>query len=166
MPKKDRLECDGQSRNWTNILAFLVMPLLVVAVIVFAAWPTKAAPPIAFDLYCLRNVAECPSTGARVVKLTPTVRATIERIHRQVNAEIRPRRDTNDVWSADVRYGDCDDYVMTKRRRLIKAGVPATAMDVVVTRANGEGHVVLVVRTTGGRFWLDNLRQEVSVLRG
>lgn len=42
----------------------------------------------------------------------------VSKIQTQVNREITPKRDVIDVWSADVSSGDCDDYVMTKRRRL------------------------------------------------
>ena len=55
-------------------------------------------------------------------------------------------------------YGDCEDYALEKRRRLIEAGVSAEAlsMAVVVTR-RGERHAVLVVAFETGDVVLDNL---------
>ena len=55
-------------------------------------------------------------------------------------------------------YGDCEDYALEKRRRLIEAGVSAEAlsMAVVVTR-RGERHAVLVVAFESGDVVLDNL---------
>lgn len=83
----------------------------------------------------------------------------VSKIQTQVNRDITPKRDANDVWSADVSSGDCDDYVMTKRRRLIRAGIPATAMRVQVGRRGNEGHVVLIIRTDKGEIVLDNPRR-------
>ncbi len=118
--------------------------------------------PIAFSLYCLKNLAECPSEGPNRVPLTPQLNSTITYVHRQVNAEIAPAPERQDVWQADVANGDCDDYVMTKRRRLINAGVPATALRVKVFRlADGQVHATLLVRTNQGTFELDNLKSGV-----
>ena len=125
----------------------------------------KKAPkpqPVAFSLYCLKNIDECPQKGPKKVSLTPQLRSAISYVHHEVNAEIQPRAEATDIWQADVAYGDCDDYVMTKRRRLIKAGVPATAMSLKIKKlADGQGHVTLLVRTTQGTFELDNLRSGV-----
>jgi predicted transglutaminase-like cysteine proteinase len=118
--------------------------------------------PVAFSLYCLRNIDECPTKGPKKVAMTAQLRSTIAYVHYQVNAEIRPQSEADDVWEADVASGDCDDYVMTKRRRLIEAGIPPTAMGLRLKRlADGEGHVTLLVRTTEGTYELDNLRKSV-----
>jgi len=124
--------------------------------------PAPKPQPVAFSLYCLKNIAECPSKGPGKIALTPELSSAIAYVHHEVNAEIKPRNEQADVWQADVAYGDCDDYVMTKRRRLIKAGVPPTAMGLKIKRlADGQGHVTLLVRTTQGTFELDNLRNGV-----
>lgn len=121
-----------------------------------------ASSPIAFSLYCLRNIDECPTKGPKKVAWTTELRSKIVEVQHRVNADITPRNDAADVWQADVAFGDCDDYVMTKRRHLIKAGIPATAMDLRIKRlADGQGHVTLLVRTTEGTYELDNLRKSV-----
>ena len=68
-----------------------------------------------------------------------------------------------EVWSyPDSGYGDCEDYVLEKRRRLMQAGVPAGDLLVTVVRQpNGDGHAVLTVRTGMGEFILDNLEPRV-----
>ena len=60
-----------------------------------------------------------------------------------------PRNDRGaDEWRAGVKAGDCEDFALTKRRELIKAGLPSSALLMAVaTTPSGEGHAVLVVRT-------------------
>lgn len=71
-------------------------------------------------------------------------------------------RERVDIWSLNPRAGDCDDYVMTKRHRLIKAGLPASALRVAIVRTRtGEGHAVLLVATADGELVLDNLRRNI-----
>lgn len=151
------------SRNWSVLLIFGSLTIVLLSAIFWMASAllslVSAAEPMAFSIYCMEHVAECPRQGPRTVRYSPRLERMVERIHQQVNRQIKPRRETVDVWSADVSSGDCDDYVMTKRRRLIRAGVPATAMQVSVSRRFGEGHVVLIVRTDRGDIILDNLRK-------
>ena len=54
--------------------------------------------------------------------------------------------------------GDCEDYVLEKRARLIAQGVRADSLSIVVALSPTVGrHAVLVVRTSRGDFALDNL---------
>ncbi|MCV9967688.1 transglutaminase-like cysteine peptidase [Pararhizobium sp. BT-229] len=145
-------------RNWSLLLAIAVLAgLLWFASALLSL--VNAAEPIAFSIYCLDHIDECPNKGPRSVRYSARLMQLVSRVQTQVNSEITPRRETVDVWSADVSSGDCDDYVMTKRRRLIRAGIPATAMRVAVTRRFGEGHVVLILKTDKGEIVLDNLRR-------
>ena len=61
-------------------------------------------------------------------------------------------------WSyPDDGYGDCEDYVLLKRRMLIDAGWPREALLITVVRdGKGDGHAVLTVKTDRGEFILDN----------
>ena len=118
--------------------------------------------PLAFQLFCLQNPSDCRRSKRSVVAYTPKVRALMVAVNAQVNRSIRPRRERGDTWSLNPAYGDCDDYAMTKRHRLIRAGIPASALKVAVVRTRrGEGHAVLIVRTTAGDFALDNLRKTI-----
>ena len=67
-------------------------------------------------------------------------------------------------WSyPDTGKGDCEDYVLLKRRMLMQAGWPREALLITVVRdKKGDGHAVLTVKTDKGDFILDN--QEENVL--
>jgi hypothetical protein len=71
-----------------------------------------------------------------------------------VNWTIKPLTDIEhwgvaDRWSyPDDGYGDCEDYVLFKRRMLIQSGWPREVLLVTVVRSEkDEGHAVLTVIT-------------------
>ena len=60
----------------------------------------------------------------------------------------------------DDGYGDCEDYVLLKRRMLMQAGWPREALLITVVRdKKGDGHAVLTVKTDKGEFILDNQKR-------
>lgn len=122
----------------------------------------RANAPLQMQLFCLQHPKDCKTSKAKVVTYSTQIERTIRRINDAVNREIKPTREKRDIWSVNVKKGDCDDYVMTKRHRLIRAGIPASALRVAVVRTRmGEGHAVLIVKTTAGEFVLDNLRRTI-----
>ncbi len=105
---------------------------------------------------------------ARDVVLTPTAWRDLARINSWVNTKIKPLTDMEhwgvvERWSyPDDGYGDCEDYVLLKRRMLIQAGWPRQALLITVVRDNrGDGHAVLTVKTDKGEFILDNQHEEI-----
>ena len=59
--------------------------------------------------------------------------------------------------------GDCEDYALLKRRMLVEAGFPRTALLMAVVKdQHGDGHSVLMARTSHGDFVLDNLVDEIK----
>jgi predicted transglutaminase-like cysteine proteinase len=66
-------------------------------------------------------------------------------------------------WSyPDDGKGDCEDYVLLKRRMLMQAGWPREALLITVVRdKRGDGHAVLTVKTDKGDFILDNQEEQV-----
>src|SRR5690606_7936840 len=90
----------------------------------------------------------------------------LKRVNARVNAAIQPRNDGGaDVWNASATSGDCEDYVLAKRRALIKAGIPASSLRIAYVKTRkGVGHAILVVRTSKGDFVLDNLNKSVRPL--
>lgn len=71
---------------------------------------------------------------------------------------------TEEHWTYPTNAGDCEDYVLLKRRMLIDRGWPeASLLITVVRQRNGEGHAVLTVRTDRGDLILDNLEQTVKL---
>jgi predicted transglutaminase-like cysteine proteinase len=120
--------------------------------------------------FCQQNPAECavdPSEPA-TIELTVKDWKTLNRINQQVNADIEPRSD-EDQWGVEDRwdfaedgYGDCEDYQLVKRKRLVEAGFPRRALRMtVVIDEEGAGHAVMMVRTNRGDFILDNKRNAI-----
>lgn len=131
---------------------------------------TSARPPIGWVEFCNENPGDCPtvSTGPRDVVLTARVWKDLIRINKWVNEAILPVTDLEhwgvvERWSyPDDGKGDCEDYVLLKRRVLMEAGWPREALLVTVVRdKKGDGHAVLTVKTDKGDFILDNQAEEV-----
>lgn len=131
----------------------------------------RATQPIGHWEFCQNNPDECLAdrSAAIPVKLTPALWKLVLEVNAFANASIEPQTDfemwgREEVWSYPLGAGDCEDYVLEKRRELINVGVPASALLVTVVRQpNGDGHAVLTLRTDRGDFILDNL--EARVLR-
>jgi predicted transglutaminase-like cysteine proteinase len=87
-----------------------------------------------------------------------------------VNRAIRPKSDAagkgsgfGDDWELMPASGDCEDYAISKRHRLIAEGWPVRSLRLAVVKtAWGEGHAVLVVKTNEGDLVLDNLTSEIK----
>lgn len=128
-----------------------------------------ALAPFAYVRFCLKNRDKClPGVGETTVDSTKSSLAKLASINAAINASIVAVSDANgsDQWEVDVAQGDCEDYALTKRERLIAAGYPARALRLAVARTRtGEGHAVLVVRTTTGDLVLDNRTDQIKVWR-
>ena len=126
--------------------------------------------PIGWIDFCAGHKQECPPTPAapRDVVLTERSFRDLDRVNRWVNESIEPLTDMEhwgvvEKWSyPDDGYGDCEDYVLLKRRMLIAAGWPRAALLITVVRdEKDEGHAVLTVKTDKGEFILDNQVEDV-----
>jgi predicted transglutaminase-like cysteine proteinase len=126
--------------------------------------------PIGWIEFCVSNPTECAGapTPPRDVVLTQRAFKDLVRINKWVNVNIRPMTDLEhwgviERWSyPDDGYGDCEDYVLLKRRLLITAGWPREALLITVVRdRKDEGHAVLTVKTDHGEYVLDNQADEV-----
>jgi len=59
-------------------------------------------------------------------------------------------------------YGDCDDYAVTKRKELLDAGFPVSALRLaVVYSPRTARHAVLTVTTDKGDLVLDNMAETI-----
>ncbi|MEF2072030.1 transglutaminase-like cysteine peptidase [Consotaella aegiceratis] len=117
--------------------------------------PTLA--PFAYVKLCMTSPRDCRGGGSEIARIDDKTFSRVDGINRSVNRSIRPRNERGDTWQADVKAGDCEDYALTKRRRLIEMGLPASAMRMAVVKTgSGEGHAVLVVRSNRGDLVLDN----------
>src|SRR5690606_4847180 len=122
--------------------------------------------PLGYQLMCLKSPQECKGGGPASVKATEDVLQVLKRVNAQVNRAITPRKDRGaDVWTASASSGDCEDYVLAKRRALIKAGFSASALRIAYVKTRrGEGHAILVVKTSRGDLVLDNLTSAIKPL--
>lgn len=136
------------------------------------------APPGYVD-YCRRNPAECrpqsrlrraDGRGVRV-DLTGDSWVMLNAVNSYINDQIAPRTDrelygVEEHWTIPRLAGDCEDYVLLKRRELIRRGWPEGALLItVVLDEQGDGHAVLTVRTAQGDFILDNKHSRVLLWR-
>lgn len=113
------------------------------------------------------SFAERPVSSAKVLEMTADTWRLVNGVNSSVNRRIIYRKDasafgTNDYWTMPIvaggKYGDCEDFVLEKRRQLIEAGAPASALTIALVVTNtGENHAVLIVGTDKGDYVLDNL---------
>jgi len=127
-------------------------------------------PPIGYVTFCRDHEAECrPDTHyTDRLQLTPAKRRELEQVNRHVNETVAPVTDLAlygkvEVWTYPAAgKGDCEDYVLLKRRMLIERGWPESTLLITVVRdENNEGHAVLTARTDAGDLVLDNKRQNI-----
>jgi predicted transglutaminase-like cysteine proteinase len=128
-------------------------------------------PPIGWVQFCGDNPTDCKvdALPTRVAKLDSRAWRELVRINRDVNDAVEPMSDldhwgTLEKWSYPTDgKGDCEDYVLEKRKRLIEAGWPRQSLLITVVRdKKGDGHAVLTVRTDRGDFVLDNQETRVK----
>lgn len=137
----------------------------------FVAVGETTRAPIGWIQFCEAHSSECESSAATPldVRYTRASFKELERVNRYVNDNIKPMTDLDhygvvERWAyPEDGYGDCEDYVLLKRRMLLQLGWPSGALLVTVVRdKKGDGHAVLTVRTDSGEYILDN--QEESIL--
>ncbi len=130
----------------------------------------RAVPPLAFVRFCREHPSSCkvragtlPSRDGRVV-MTPELLSTLEETNQRINRSLGIRMDVNgfDLWSVNTLKGDCEDFALAKRAKLLALGWPSSAVSLAVVRTpEGKGHAVLIARTTDGDLVLDNLNTDI-----
>ena len=129
-----------------------------------------SSAPIGYTRFCAENAHECAPSGplTAMVRLDARRRAELERANTSVNAGIEPATDLDhygetERWTyPDDGRGDCEDYVLEKRRLLLNLGWPASVLLITVVRdQNGDGHAVLTVVTEQGDLVLDNQEEKI-----
>ena len=153
----------------TNDHSISLLPQPRVQKVVYMKAFGDTLPPIGYVNFCQEHRADCrpgPRFADRI-QLTPAKFGQIEEVNTAVNTEIAPDTDLDlygkpEYWTYPTTKGDCEDYVLLKRRILIERGFPESTLLITVVRdENDEGHAVLTVRTDKGDFVLDNKRREV-----
>lgn len=127
--------------------------------------------PIGYVRFCAEIPADCRISGELVfqIPLTARTRAELDAVNTKFNTEIEPMTDLEhygeiERWAYPVDgKGDCEDYVLAKRKALLEQGWPASVLLITVVRdKDGDGHAVLTVVTDRGDLILDN--QDADIL--
>ena len=138
--------------------------------VLYASIGDVTRAPIGWVEFCADSPKECPrgASQPRDIVLSQTAWRDLVRVNRWVNENVKPMTDMEhwgvvEKWSLPTDgYGDCEDYVLLKRKMLIDAGWPREALLITVVRdKNDEGHAVLTVKTDKGEFILDNQNENV-----
>ncbi len=121
--------------------------------------------PIGHAQFCQLRPEECGPNQSVVeaVTLTEELWRDLVTVNAMFNSSIVSVSDmelyqVEEFWTYPNGYGDCEEYVLAKRRELIARGWnPSTLLIAVLRQTSGEGHAVLMVRTDRGDLVLDNL---------
>lgn len=120
---------------------------------------------------CGRRFRELSSTIARVESQPFYVK--IQAVNSAVNAAIKYTPDSQiyvkqDHWATanqtiETGLGDCEDIAILKHAMLLKAGIPASSMSLVVVKDTSRNlyHAVLAMSTNGGHLILDNVSNNI-----
>ena len=126
--------------------------------------------PSGYEQFCRDHAEDCQDNGSepRDIVLSKAAWRDLVALNDQVNHAIEPVTDLENYGKAEWwayptnGKGDCEDYVLLKRKLLIDAGWPRSALLITVVRdKKGDGHAVLMVKTDRGEFVLDNQEQRV-----
>jgi predicted transglutaminase-like cysteine proteinase len=126
--------------------------------------------PIGWVEFCVEYDPECKTkpSAPRDVVLSAQAWKDLQRINLWVNTHVKPMTDMEhwgvvERWNyPDDGYGDCEDYVLQKRKMLMQSGWPREALLITVVRdKNGDGHAILTVKTDKGEYVLDNQTDDI-----
>lgn len=130
-----------------------------------------ARAPVGWTEFCRTYSEDCDvdALSPEIAKFDGKTLRLLERVNNSVNRAIQPVTDI-DHWGVVEKWdyaedgkGDCEDYVLIKRKKLMEAGLPRQSLLVTVVRdKKGDGHAVLTVVTDQGDYILDN--QETAIL--
>ncbi len=130
-------------------------------------------PPVGYVNFCATNVSECKgyNMGEKLssdrLAMSPDRWNMIYQVNTYTNGKIKPVSDLElygeaERWAYPVAAGDCEDFVLMKKRALETLGVPAKNLQItVVLDERNEGHAVLTVATEEGDYILDNRRNDI-----
>ncbi|MBQ4825824.1 transglutaminase-like cysteine peptidase [Leisingera sp. HS039] len=133
----------------------------------------QVLPPLAHARFCLRHPGQCAVRGGspQPAGSAQAQLAGVVAVNLAVNRDITPQADGTlqeiaDEWRLNTVRGDCEDYALLKRKKLMDLGWPSASLRLatVLTPA-GTGHAILIIRFRGGDFALDNLTNEIRPWR-
>ncbi len=135
----------------------------------FASEFGKTLPPVGFVKFCATNAADCAPKGGKnyTLAMSPERWNLLYQVNTYVNGKIAPVSDQDlygepERWVIPTDAGDCEDYLLLKKRYLEGLGFPPESLLItVVLDEKGEGHAILTATTENGDYILDNRRNDV-----
>jgi predicted transglutaminase-like cysteine proteinase len=139
----------------------------------FAPVYDETLPPVGYVNFCKSFANECAGYNAAErlasdrLAMSPERWNTLYQVNTYANGKVKPVSDQElygkaEHWTYPTTAGDCEDFVLLKKRALEKLGVAAKQLQItVVLDERGEGHAVLTVATDEGDFILDNRRNDI-----
>lgn len=129
----------------------------------------ETLPPMGFVQFCKFIPEDCGGTMGEAVRVVMNADRwnDLTLVNDNANQSIAPVSDMDlykviEHWTYPQSQGDCEDYVLLKRKKLMMMGWPAEALLITVVRdKNNEGHAVLTVATDKGDYVLDNQAAEI-----
>lgn len=128
-------------------------------------------PPLGHTLFCMQYPPDCArtdSTAALPISMDDRWRK-MNLVNTAVNAAIAVRSNPDRIrthWLLGPQEGNCNDYSVTKRHELLKAGWPSSSLLLaeVTLISTGEHHLILIVKGTQTSWVLDNLKGSIVTL--
>ncbi len=125
--------------------------------------------PIGYYEWCEMNAAECAADRQRrprtlIDMSKPENRAALADVNNTVNGELTAMDDIDqygipELWTLPRSgKGDCEDYAMLKRKRLVARGMQDSSFSMLVlghSKTDPQYHAVLAAWTTQGVIILD-----------
>jgi predicted transglutaminase-like cysteine proteinase len=129
----------------------------------------RATPPVGYVDFCARQPGECTTKGkgSTRLNLSPEKWNLLYQVNNFVNGKIAPMTDLDlygeaEHWAIPTDAGDCEDYLLLKKKYLEGLGFPSENLLItVVLDEKSEGHAVLTVTSADGDYILDNRRNEI-----
>lgn len=116
--------------------------------------------PAGWQVLCATAPQYCNMTAARQgPNLAAEALDLLTAVNTDVNTTILPEDElpSHDNWRLAPKTGDCEDYALTKKHRLLEAGWPGESLRfATVLTESGAYHAVLLVEHAAGRLVLDN----------
>ncbi|MDP4823768.1 MAG: transglutaminase-like cysteine peptidase [Aestuariivirgaceae bacterium] len=126
------------------------------------------APPGYVD-FCARSPQDCGSSSVRQELLAMDAERwrEVSALNMHINQSVTSGSDEElfgepEHWAVAGSVGDCEDYVLRKKRELEALGYPSSVLLItVVLDERQEGHAVLTIAADSGDYVLDNRRDEI-----
>ncbi len=133
-------------------------------------YKTKSSNP-SYQLFCDRNLGECDLTGSEIISYNNKLKNLLIEVNQNVNSEILFEFDevqygVEEYWSyPESGMGDCEDFALEKRRRLVGHGIDRAALKIatVMHKTKFYMHAILLIETDQGTFVLDQENSNVSL---